>query len=230
MVTFPPLRSTNIPLVCVPMYKQTYLLTCGSFETCAHRNGRSIKAKHKTFAKMAKKDFLKSGKDFHYLVGHSGIIVLHDEASTVLLRCKTKKELYCSAQAKFYLLYGDELHPIKACMHGPNCRHTGGCGNYPVIRQVCKWAHRLMAVWLPEPKEGETEIDHINGVPTDNRAYNLQHVTPKENAKRRVILRARRMIARQDNDSTKLPENMRSEELLQLFNMYNVAGDVYAGE
>lgn len=179
---------------------------------------------------MAKKDFLKSGKDFHYLVGHSGIIVLHDEASTVLLRCKTKKELYCSAQAKFYLLYGDELHPIKACMHGPNWRHTGGCGNYPVIRQVHGNVHKLMAVWLPEPKEGETEIDHINGVSTDNRAYNLQWVSPAENRKRRVILRARRMIARQDNDSTKLPENMRSEDLLALFSAYNVAGDVNEGE
>ena len=227
MVTFPPLRSTNISLVCVPMDKQTYLLTCGSFETCAHRNGRSIKAKHKTFAKMAKKDFLKKGKNFHYLVGHSGIIVLHDEASTVLLRCKTKKELYCSAQAKFYLLYGDELHPIKACMHGPNWRHTGGCGNYAFIRQVHGNVHKLMEVWLDEAQEGETEIDHINGVSTDNRAYNLQHVTPKENAKRRVILRARIMVARQDNDPSKLPENMRSEDLLALFSAYNVAGDVY---
>ena len=60
---------------------------------------------------MAKKqDFLKIGKDFHFAVGHSGIIILHDEASTVLLRCKTdKKELYCSARAQFYLLYGEEL-------------------------------------------------------------------------------------------------------------------------
>ena len=94
---------------------------------------------------MVKKDFLKKGKDFHYLVGHSGIIVLH-EASTVLLRCKTKKELYCSAQAKFYLLYGDELHPIKACMHGSNWKHTGGCGNYAFIRQVHGNVHKLMEV------------------------------------------------------------------------------------
>ena len=41
---------------------------------------------------------------------------------------------------------------------------------------------------------------------------------------------ARRMVARQDNDPSKDPKNMSSEELLQLFNMYNVAGDVYAGE
>ena len=180
---------------------------------------------------MAKKqDFLKVGKDFHFAVGHSGIIILHDEASTVLLRCKTKKELYCSARAQFYLLYGEELHPIKACMHGPNWKRTGGCGHYAYIRQVCKYVHQLMEVWLDTPTTGETEIDHINGVPTDNRAYNLQHVTPEENHKRRVILRARRMIAQQDGRPELLPENMTSEELLALFSAYNVAGDVFEGE
>jgi len=178
---------------------------------------------------MVKKDFLKKGKDFHYLVGHSGIIVLH-EASTVLLCCKTKKELYCSAQAKFYLLYGDELHPIKACMHGSNWKHTGGCGNYAFIRQVHGNVHTLMAVWLSEPQEGQTEIDHLNGVSTDNRACNLQWVSPTENRKRRVILRARRMIARQDGRPELLPERMTSAELLELFNKYNVAGDCYEGE
>lgn len=181
---------------------------------------------------MAKKqDFLKIGKDFHFAVGHSGIIILHDEESTVLLRCKTdKKELYCSARGLFYILYGEELHPIKACMHGPNCRKTGGHANYAYIRQVCKWAHRLMEVWLDEAQDGETEMDHLNGVPTDNRAYNLQHVTPAENRKRRVILYARRMIARQDGRPELLPENMTAEELLVLFSAYNVAGDCYEGE
>ena len=87
----------------------------------------------------------------HHLAGHSGIIILHDEASTVLLRCKTKKELFCSARAQFYLLYGEELHPIKACMHGPNWKRTGGCGHYAYIRQVCKYVHQLMEVWLDAP-------------------------------------------------------------------------------
>ena len=85
-----------------------------------------------------------------------------------------------------------------------------------------------MEVWLDAPATGETEIDHINGVPTDNRTCNLQHVTPTENHKRRVILHARRMIARQDERPELLPENMTSEELLELFSKYNVAGDVYA--
>ena len=87
-----------------------------------------------------------------------------------------------------------------------------------------------MAVWLPEPKEGQTEIDHINGVPTDNRACNLQWVSPAENLKRCVILRARRMIARQDGRPELLPENMQPEKLLVLFSKYNVAGDCYEGE
>lgn len=71
------------------------------------------------------------------------------------------------------------------------------------------------------PRPDGYECDHINGIVSDNRASNLQWVTPEENQKRAVILRARRMVARQDNDPSKLPENMSSEELLQLFNLYN---------
>ena len=85
-------------------------------------------------------------------------------------------------------------------------------------------------VWIGPKPSDEFECDHLNGITTDNRVINLQWVTPAENRKRAVILRARRMVARQDNDPSKLPENMPSEELLKLFNSYNVAGDVYAGE
>ena len=85
-------------------------------------------------------------------------------------------------------------------------------------------------VWIGPKPSDEFECDHLNGITTDNRVTNLQWVTPTENRKRAVILRARRMVARQDNDPSKLPENMPSEELLKLFNSYNVAGDVYAGE
>ena len=59
---------------------------------------------------------------------------------------------------------------------------------------------------------------------------NIQIVSVAENRKRAVILRARRMVARQDNDPSKDPKNMKPEELLALFNAYNAAGDVYEGE
>ena len=85
-------------------------------------------------------------------------------------------------------------------------------------------------VWIGPKPGDEFECDHLNGITTDNRVTNLQWVTPAENRKRAVILRARRMVARQDNDPSKLPENMKPEELLALFNAYNVAGDCYEGE
>ena len=38
------------------------------------------------------------------------------------------------------------------------------------------------------------QIDHINGVTTDNRVYNLQQVTPAENMRRTRYIRALREI------------------------------------
>ena len=94
--------------------------------------------------------------------------------------------------------------------------------------------HRAVALvwikWLDAETARRMVVDHLNGITTDNRVENLQWVTRIENEKRAVILRARRMIARQDNDPSKDPKNMQSEELLALFNAYNVAGDVYEGE
>ena len=88
----------------------------------------------------------------------------------------------------------------------------------------------LMALtWLGVRPAG-CECDHINGNIYDWRACNLEWVTPAENRKRAVILRARRMIAKQDGRPELLPENMKAEELLALFNAYNVAGDVNEGE
>ena len=87
----------------------------------------------------------------------------------------------------------------------------------------------MALAWLG-PIPAGWEVDHINGNILDWTLLNIQIVSVAENRKRAVILRARRMVARQDNDLSKLPENMKPEELLALFNAYNVAGDVYEGE
>ena len=154
---------------------------------------------------------------------------------------KTKgKPFYCSRDARFFSYRfsksrGYYLREIKPSRYAVNTKYcSGGRKNYLCIRQAGSTCHMLMALTWVERLDTQTamrlEVDHINGVATDNRAENLQWVTRKENEKRAVILRARRMIARQDNDPSKDPKNMKPEELLELFSKYNVAGDVYEGE
>ena len=93
---------------------------------------------------------------------------------------------------------------------------------YPgVTYKGLAWIGSIPAGW---------QVDHINGDLNNWTRDNIRIVTVAENYRSAVILRARRMVARQDNDPSKDPKNMSSEELLQLFNMYSVAGDVYAGE
>ena len=145
-----------------------------------------------------------------------------------------RSQIYCSEQAQFYHMHSGVLTEIKPTRYNPdgNITYSGGRIFYLSIRQCSphKTCHVLVfEAWVGVRHRG-MQIDHINGVTTDNRASNLQEVTPEENQKRAVILRARRMIARDDRRPELLPENMKPEELLALFNKYNVAGDCYEGE
>jgi hypothetical protein len=124
-------------------------------------------------------------------------------------------KLYCSEQGRFFSLSSRGLNEVhyyqtKNFKAKPNVH-----SNYP---RMCNfigapYCHILVAkAWIGPRPEG-CELDHLNGITTDNRVCNLQWVTRKENEKRAKLLRVLRSIGRD-------PKQMSREELLSIFSKY----------
>ena len=74
-------------------------------------------------------------------------------------------------------------------------------------------SHAVHLAWIGPIPDGFV-VDHLNGVTTDNRASNLQAVTPAENARRAKLLKILRSIGRD-------PRLMSRSELLSFFRRYD---------
>ncbi len=64
--------------------------------------------------------------------------------------------------------------------------------------------HRLVAIAFLG--QSHLEVDHVNGIKTDNRLVNLEFVTPSENSKRTFLLGLRRSYKGVNNSSCKLDD------------------------
>ena len=193
-------------------------------DECAFKPKPSIK----TFAEMERQK--KRRKPTPSVVNRWAAECQTENGTMVRLCPLTKtrhKPLYCSAEAEFFSFvrvkdtatgeYKRVLRQVKPwrTTHAPT-RNSGGWQNYPKVGGGGQSCHVIMAMTWLGPKPGaEYEVDHLNGVTTDNRASNLQWVTRKENGRRARILRQLRA------EGIK-PHSMSREELLNIFEQANV--------
>ena len=112
----------------------------------------------------------------------------------------------------FGVVYDTFLECIVNCTKGPNTKYIGVSlvkDGESVTKTV--HIHRLLAkVFLPNVSGLDFEkcqIDHINGIKTDNNLSNLEIVTPQENK-----IRAYRTGLRSDNNVTILTNVVTNEE------------------
>ena len=136
------------------------------------------------------------------------------------------KILFCSRDGLFVSKYGRTLKysyspynrtPGRGCHNGKR-----GC-TYPSMRHYGhQFCHSLIAYTWIGPRPDGMQIDHLNGDVMDWSVWNLEYVTPKENARRSQILRALQADGYE-------PKNMPYDELKRIFEVTRLIREMKHG-
>jgi len=129
----------------------------------------------------------------------------------LLRRCNASRcgncQLYCASDGRFFSVSRQSVHQVKHTFSPSNATPGRLCFNgrrgclYPIMRQYGgKACHILIyEAWIG-PRQPGMQIDHLNGNVLDYRARNLEQVTPSENMRRSMRLRALRKMGMNTND------------------------------